>query len=252
MGETTPTSASNLNLSEALLAPLNAIFEAQVHAARSFLSFILQMGFRHHYTEVDIKTLESDPEGNKEILANIREENKAKERINALRQLKSEGKITENELNEFKRLVNAYDDIHSQDFTHIDEQGNENMVTIPNLALIPVKPLAIDTASFKFEMSVNQEYQNYNTMKKSANADYERPWFLIQPKRLTGSIVAKDSSASQAAISIEINIKSTEMPYGLNKLLTMMTESSRILPYEHKPGLPVQPIQPEKTDQPNQ
>ncbi len=36
-----------ISLSAALLAPINSIFEAQIHSARAFLNFILQMGFRH-------------------------------------------------------------------------------------------------------------------------------------------------------------------------------------------------------------
>lgn len=227
-----PAVTTDLSLSAALLAPLNAIFEAQVHAARSFLSFILQMGFRHKYSKDEIEKLKQDEIANKEILDNISQEEAARVRIEELRKLKKGGTISEENLTELKMLVNQWDDIYSQDFIHVDDQGNENWVTIPNLALIPVKPLSIDTASFKFDMSINSSYETYDTIRSSANVDSDRPWFLIKPKRLTGSIVPKNSSASQSSISIEINVKCTEMPYGLNKLLTMMTENSRILPVD--------------------
>lgn len=236
--DTKPGSYSKLNLSEALLAPLNAIFEAQVHAARSFLSFILQMGFRHKYTPTEIKNLEDDvkdKDANEKVLATIREEEKDRKEIKRLRDLQRDGKITNQELDDLKLLLNKWDDLHSQDFVYIDDQGNENWVSIPNLALIPVKPLSIDTASFQFDMKINDTYENYNTIKGSAKADYERPWFLIQPKRLTGNIASKSASENQATISIQISIKSTEMPDGLNRLLTMMNESSRILPLENRP-----------------
>jgi hypothetical protein len=36
-----------VSLSQALLAPLDAIFKAQIHAARSFLSLLLQVGYPH-------------------------------------------------------------------------------------------------------------------------------------------------------------------------------------------------------------
>ena len=134
-----------------------------------------------------------------------------------------------------KLLLSKWDDLHSQDFIYIDEEGKENWVSIPNLALIPVKPLSIDNASFQFNMSINDKYENYNTIKGSAKADYERPWFLIQPKRLTGNIASKSATENQATISIQISVKSTEMPNGLNRLLTMMNESSRILPVENRP-----------------
>jgi hypothetical protein len=233
--ETKPASFSQLNLSEALLAPLNAIFEAQVHAARSFLSFILQMGFRHKYTPVDIKKLEEDKETNKEVLETINEELEARIEVERLRKLQRDGTITDEQFLELKLLLSKWDDLHSQDFIYIDEEGKENWVSIPNLALIPVKPLSIDNASFQFNMSINDKYENYNTIKGSAKADYERPWFLIQPKRLTGNIASKSATENQATISIQISVKSTEMPNGLNRLLTMMNESSRILPVENRP-----------------
>jgi hypothetical protein len=239
-----PASFTELNLSEALLAPLNAIFEAQVHAARSFLSFILQMGFRHKYSKEEIDKLKENETDNKDILDNIKAEQNDRKEIDKLRKLQKDGTITEEQLRELKLLLNKWDDLHSQDFIYIDDNGNENWVTVPNLALIPVKPLAIDTAQFKFDMAINEKYENYNTIKDSAKADYERPWFLIQPKRLTGRIVPQNSTDSQASISIEIKIKSTEMPNGLNRLLTMMNESSRILPVELKPvktSIPDQP-----------
>jgi hypothetical protein len=235
MEDSKPASLTDMSLSAAMLAPLNAIFEAQVHAARSFLSFILQMGFRHKYSEDEIEKLRQDKTANKEILNNISQEETARLRIEELRKLKKDGTISEENLTELRLLVNQWDDIYSQDFIHIDDQGNENWVTIPNLALIPVKPLSIDTASFKFDMAINSSYETYNTIRSSTNVESDRPWFLIKPKRLTGSIVPKNSSASQSSISIEISIKSTEMPYGLNKLLTMMTENSRILPVDTIP-----------------
>ena len=61
----------DISLSAAILAPLNAIFEAQVHAARAFLNFILQMGFRHEYTPEDKAELNKDREKNKVILDEI-------------------------------------------------------------------------------------------------------------------------------------------------------------------------------------
>ncbi len=253
MENSTPASNTDLSLSAAMLAPLNAIFEAQVHAARSFLSFILQMGFRHKYSKDEIENLKKDEVANKDILSVIDEENADRLIIEGLKQQQKDGQtLTEAELKTMKLLVNKWDDIYSQDFVYVDDQGNENWVTIPNLALIPVKPLSIDTASFKFEMSINEKYEDYNTIQKSVKADTERPWFLIKPKRLSGSIVPKGSSANEAAISIEISIKSTEMPYGLNKLLTMMTESSRILPLELKPVKNSEPEKPVQSVQPNQ
>src|SRR5690242_11056455 len=53
------TNDQELSLSAALLAPLNSIFEAQVQSARAFLNFILQMGFRHRYSEEEERELDA-------------------------------------------------------------------------------------------------------------------------------------------------------------------------------------------------
>lgn len=232
MAENTPASNTNLTLSAAILAPLNAIFEAQVHAARSFLSFILQMGFRHKYSESEKEELRKNPEENKSILSEIDEEEKDREIIRTLKAKQNSGeKLTANELRQLKSLANKWDELRSLDFNYIDDAAYEHQISIPNLALIPVKPLAIDDASFKFEMAVNHS-QDFNTIRKNVKVETQRPWFLVQPKQLTGNIISKEQASKQASISIEINIKSTEMPAGLGKLLASMNESSRIIPSE--------------------
>lgn len=230
MEENTPASNTDLSLSAAILAPLNAIFEAQVHAARSFLSFILQMGFRHKYSESEKEALRKNPEGNKDILDQLNQEERDKEIIRTLKTRRNQGEIlNDDELSQLKNLMNKWDELRSLDFNYIDEEANEHLISIPNLALIPVKPLAIDDASFKFEMAVNHS-RDFNTIRKNAKVDTKRPWFLVQPKQLTGNIISKEQASKQASISVEINIKSTEMPAGLGKLLASMNESSRIIP----------------------
>lgn len=231
MSDKKTASFTNLNLSEALLAPLNAIFEAQVHASRSFLSFVLQMGFRQKHSESEIHRLKSNPVKNSEILKKVEMEVEDRKEINRLKIKQKDVGLSDEEHSNLITLVNRWDDIYSQDFNFVDDQGNEHVMSIPNLALIPVKPLAIDTANFKFDMYLNSTYENFETEKGTADTDAEhRPWMLIKPKRLTGTIAPRTSNNNGSSISIEINVKSTEMPYGLSKLLTMMTENSRIYP----------------------
>lgn len=236
MPETNEDNSSKLSLSAAILAPLNAIFEAQVHAARSFLSFILQMGFRHKYSEEEKRRLRESSETDPKILERLKEEEKAKDRIDELRKKRENatGGLSDLEESELKRLLFKWDDIYSQEFSYFDDNGDEQVVSIPNIALIPVKPLAIDDAHIHFEMQVDQKYEDYSTIRRSEKADVERPWFLIKPKRIQGTIVPKGESNTRAGISIEISIKSTEMPFGLNRLLTTMTESSKIFPKPRK------------------
>src|SRR4051812_22916894 len=45
--EPQPAAETVLSLSQALLAPLDAILKAQLHASRSFLNFLLQIGYPH-------------------------------------------------------------------------------------------------------------------------------------------------------------------------------------------------------------
>src|SRR3569833_4616551 len=42
-----PAAQAMVSLSQALLAPLDSIFKAQIHAARSFLNLLLQLGYGH-------------------------------------------------------------------------------------------------------------------------------------------------------------------------------------------------------------
>jgi len=55
---------SHITLNQAILAPVNAILQAQVHSARSFLNMILQMGFPHQAVDDEgnttMKTKDAD------------------------------------------------------------------------------------------------------------------------------------------------------------------------------------------------
>jgi len=229
MEENTPASNTDLTLSAALLAPLNTIFEAQVHAARSFLSFILQMGFRHKYSESEIEGLKKDAtEESSRIVELYEKEIEDEKTINELKNKKSRGeKLSEEEIRTLKELLHKWDEFRSLDFEYVDDVGNLHEISIPHLAVIPVKPLAIDTASFKFEMGISKS-SDFNTIRSSTGVPSDRPWYLIKPKQLSGNIISKEQSNKQAAISIEISIKSTELPAGLGKLLSTMNESSHI------------------------
>ena len=110
MEENTPASNTDLTLSAALLAPLNTIFEAQVHAARSFLSFLLQMGFRHKYSESEIERLKNDTtEESIRIVELYEKENEDKKTINELKNKKFRGeKLSEEETRTLKDLLHKW------------------------------------------------------------------------------------------------------------------------------------------------
>jgi hypothetical protein len=63
-----PAAKSIVSLSQVLLAPVDAIFKAQVHAARSFLNLVLQLGYPHLKVDSDGNPLpmdQQDPDADK-------------------------------------------------------------------------------------------------------------------------------------------------------------------------------------------
>ena len=215
----------DISLSAAILAPLNAIFEAQVHAARAFLNFILQMGFRHEYTPEDKAELNKDREKNKVILDEIEKRDIDKKRI---AELEKRSDLDEKERNELWNLKLRSDDMILQRFDLFSDKGDNSSVFIPNLAILPIKPLAIDNANFKFQLTVKKCTQEYDQLRKVEGTAKDRPWFLIKPKHIEGQFYKGDEK--EESIKIEVNIGSTDMPEGLDKLSTSLTNSSKIIP----------------------
>jgi len=213
----------SITLSAALLAPLNAIFEAQVHAARAFLNFVLQMGFRHKYSESEIAELRKEPAKNKEIINEIDREIDAKKRISELEQ---KGTLTVKEGNELQRLKIQWDDLRMQKFDYFDDKGNVSSFFIPNLAILPIKPLGVENANFKFELNVKKFTEDFNQMGTVKGASGDRPWYLIKPKRISGEF--GKSEGNEKSIKIEVNVGTTDMPYGLDKLLTSLTNNVNV------------------------
>lgn len=219
-------SKDEINLSQALLAPLNAIIEAQVHSARAFLNFILQMGFRHKYTDEEKKELENSKTDVK-ALKIINEENKAKERIGELESKMQSTQLSTDEMNELRSLRLQWNDLYLQRFDYFDDKGNVTNIYVPNLALLPVRPLAINNANFKFEIFVKNSNETFDQMGSVDGTSGPRPWFLIKPRRINGEFSKGDSTEKN--IKVEVNVSSTDIPYGLDKLLASLTNSISIV-----------------------
>jgi len=215
----------SITLSAALLAPLNAIFEAQVHAARAFLSFVLQMGFRHQYTKEEVAELKKDKAKNKELLDDIEEEKIANKRISELEQKVD---LTDKERRELMALKIKWDDLRMQKFNYYDDKGNVSSYFIPNLAILPIKPLGVQNANFKFELNVKTFTEDFNQMGTVKGVSGARPWYLIKPKRITGEF--GKSEGNERSIKIEVNVGTTDMPFGLDKLLTTLTNNVNVTP----------------------
>ncbi len=182
-----------LTLEEALLAPLDAIFRAQVHAARSLLSFLLQIGYPH----------EKDPENP-------------------------------------QRPAWPLKFLHES--VGADGTRERHVVQMPALALVPIAPLAVQDASFKFKMAVtdiSRDYQQYQPAS-AHEARREPPWWLIKPRVLTGNLAPEGAAAdsSMRSIEITINVAKTAPPAGLEKLITALTQVGGIVSREPIPPTP--------------
>ncbi|MFT7151160.1 MAG: hypothetical protein ACI82Q_003037 [Nonlabens sp.] len=219
-----------ITLSSALLAPLGSIFEAQVHAARSFLNFLLKMGFKHKYTAEDLNRIKKDAEDptsstqeqSKQVIDKQAEMAAAKEEIEQLRKKSVDGQLTQEELSKLKELNVKSSDLFVQNIDYIDQQGNEMMVSIPNLALLPIKPLSILEADISYEFQV-KETKKWSTKD---DGDSERPWFLIkEPKSIRGHFAPRKEESSDSTIKVSMKIGTTEMPHGLEKLMVHLTNS---------------------------
>jgi hypothetical protein len=203
-----------LSLQQAILAPLDAIFMAQVHAARSFMNLVGQIGYPH-LTKQD--TLGGTPDNSSGTTS---QENKTDLPYTA----------------DFK--YTAPDPLNPG-------KTKDYVITIPQLALIPLNPLAIDSANFKlgFRFSGATPHQQTRpseikrlTTKGTANDDLEDaktpPWALVQdPVDLNGTITSSPGDGQNPAdtvINIEIKISKTAMPNALDKLLATLSAAVTI------------------------
>lgn len=196
-----PAAQSEMSLSQAILAPLNSLFKAQIHAGRSYLSYLLQMGYPHVNLKEDGTPDDEALKNNKEALYT------QKFRFDKT----AEG------------VTNTYE------------------INIPTLALIPVSPLAIDSAEFDFDFRVSnvdkhqqvQESEN-ESIKGDKNYDkFNRPWYLVKdPVSLRGGISPESTTTSESSSTIKVKIKVSKqpLPAGLDKLITTLNQISDIAP----------------------
>src|SRR5262245_40389962 len=113
-----------MSLSQALLAPLDALIKSQVHAARSFLNFILQIGYPHQPATTAAGG--AGPGGSPQAGGGAGAGAPAPEDWLPYR----------------------------LDFPHDLPGGGRQTISIPTLALVPVAPLGVSGADFSFEFYV--------------------------------------------------------------------------------------------------
>jgi len=227
-----PAESTDISLSQAVLAPLDAIFKAQIHAARSYINMLWQMAYPH---------LPVDSKGDQVKFKKAYDDNGT----TVLQDLDDSYFIMdENDNKAPKPDFNPGDskplDLHLPYPFPITFKTNSNNVEkqyvmdIPAIAMIPTTPLGIEEANIKFSMSVSkidehQQMQDNTNKKFSQNnndgySSTKRPWYLVkEPKSILGNMKSSDSSSS--AIDITIKLTKSPIPAALEKSLTVLTQS---------------------------
>ncbi|HLL56125.1 MAG TPA: DUF2589 domain-containing protein [Myxococcaceae bacterium] len=214
-----PAATTVISLSQILLAPLDALFKAQVHAARSFLNFVMQLSYPHVPTKKDNETAEE---------TKYREEQERKSK----------------EIGAFSTTFG---------YREQDEKGKDVIreIDIPTIALVPLKPLAVEEASFKLSMAVSDIGRHRQLRKNERGNDdpdkpkdpppKDPPWYLVDDPISLRGVVAPPQAVGKhqgredalkdlpaATIDIEVKVGVAALPAGLDKLLTRMTQSQSV------------------------
>jgi hypothetical protein len=196
-----PASITEISLSQAILAPLDALFKAQVHAARSFLNLLLQIGYPH---------------------VELEEKGKAKDEV----AIKDEKKVYTQDFffedPEGKKMKISIPSLALIPITPL---------TIDNASF--KLNFKVSNTGKHTQMQASEE----DSLKKE-NADWDesnRPWFLVKdPVSFKGNIAPNQevqsevSENSSSVINIEINLVRQPLPAGLEKLLTSLQQSSQL------------------------
>ena len=162
-----PAAISSISLSQALLGTMDAILKAQVHAARSFLNLLLQIGYPHEpVDEHGVPKIQDGKPYNQEFYFDV----------------------------------------------EVEGEKKPHKVSIPTLALMPVSPLAVESAVFKLEMRVDYvaeheqmqaaEAKQIGQEKEAGFDSTKRPWFLVaEPISIRGNIAAPAGEAGKESVS---------------------------------------------------
>ena len=209
-----------LSLSQALLAPLDAILKAQVHAARSFLSFLLQLGYPHQPTSPSAGGAAPGPGT-------------------------ASGGASSHPAEP--------DGIpYKMDFYHDVPNGGRQKLSIPTLALVPLNPLGVKEAQFEFDFYVRQIARHNQIMSAEKDAlaqeaaatqatsagpmsRQKRPWFLVDtPVSIRGTFApspmpgagSETSRVEEARFRVEVKVGVLPLPAALEKLMVSLGQVS--------------------------
>jgi Protein of unknown function (DUF2589) len=259
---------SQLKLSQAILAPIDAILKSQVHAARSFLNLVLQIGYPHWPLNK-----EAQPMSRTELIEIIKEEvlkdtdeleKRKKNYTTGAKEWprnKDGNKISDDDLKkviqadrikeELKRRKELYQMKVRTTLpdTAGGSTGQNIELSIPTLALVPLNPLAIDSAKIVFDFKAAKVEDMQTTQPsevKIVESDQHdtsgkptptkpRPWHLIEPQEIVGNIGKNDGGKNdggkidtESSIHIEITLAASKKPAALENMLTLLTQSVQV------------------------
>lgn len=209
-----PASQTVLSLSQALLAPLDAILKAQVHAARSFLNLLLQIGYPHR------PATPAASGGSGEGTAAAAEDGLP----------------------------------YQMDFYHEVPNAGRQKLSIPTLALVPLNPLGVTEAEFEFDFFVRRIARHDQIMAAEGNATTAeaaqtkdaptgpldrrtRPWYLVDtPLSLQGTFAPSAPDGTGADISrvddarfhVQVKVGVLPLPAALEKLMVSLGQISAV------------------------
>lgn len=192
--ENKPAAISEISLSQVLLAPLDAIFKAQIHAARSFLNMILQIGYPH-------QPVKNDGQPNRE-----------------------DGKPYNQEF--------CYD-VETNGKRQTFKVSMPALALVPVAPLTvesAVFKLEMRVESVKEHNQIQSSEEEAVQGETRFNQN-KRPWFLVsEPISIRGNLApstmeGQKPAGKSASIQIEVKVGKMPMPAGLSKLLTYLTES---------------------------
>jgi len=183
---------ATVSLSQVVLAPVDALLKAQLHASRSFLNMLLQLGYPHQSpAPAGASPTPAPPADGKPYTLTFTQEQV------------------------------------------IDGVTRQQKLSLPALALVPVNPLAVESARFSFDLSV-REVGPHQQLKVSeaSTAEQPRPWFLVhEPVSIRGAIAPpsarpedRAATESETAMHIELKVGTAKIPAGLDRLLTTLTQ----------------------------
>jgi hypothetical protein len=240
-----PAASTVISLSQLVLAPLDALSKAQLHAARSFVNFLLQLGYPERALPSAPAPAAAPPPPAAPGGAPAGDPGLASAAPRTAPEREPEETF-------FQRL--PFD-------AEVDGKLVPYVARVPTLALVPVRPLAIEEATFKLRMTVSYVGRHRQTKPFERDASVERrPWYLVDdPVSLRGVLAPSpvaaptrapapapepgapeppgaavdersDESTASNAIDVFIKVTQTDPPAGLERLLAMMSQKATISP----------------------